>query len=100
MDIMRGIVRVNQCACAANAAALVSAAAVVESAVTDGSAAAVVDAGGLLDAADLAHADVLNGIAYDAAKRTFLITGKLWPKLYQIRLVPPPKGKDLCRTLP
>ena len=50
---------------------------------------AVVDAGSLLDAADLAHADVLNGIAYDAAKRTFLITGKLWPKLFEVVFVRP-----------
>jgi glutamine cyclotransferase len=49
---------------------------------------AVVDAGGLLDATDLAHADVLNGIAYDAAKRTFLITGKLWSKLFEVVFVP------------
>ena len=33
-------------------------------------------------------ADVLNGIAYDAAQRTFLITGKLWPKLFEVDFVP------------
>jgi glutaminyl-peptide cyclotransferase len=32
--------------------------------------------------------DVLNGIAYDPATRTFLITGKLWPKLFRVRVVP------------
>jgi glutaminyl-peptide cyclotransferase len=31
--------------------------------------------------------DVLNGIAYDAATKTFLITGKLWPKLFRVRFV-------------
>jgi glutamine cyclotransferase len=31
---------------------------------------------------------VLNGIAYDAAKDRLFVTGKLWPKLYEIRLVP------------
>jgi glutaminyl-peptide cyclotransferase len=31
-------------------------------------------------------ADVLNGIAYDPADGTFLITGKLWSKLYRIKL--------------
>jgi glutamine cyclotransferase len=32
--------------------------------------------------------DVLNGIAYDAANDRLLVTGKRWPKLFQIRLVP------------
>jgi glutamine cyclotransferase len=49
---------------------------------------AVVDAGGLLSAADLEHAEVLNGIAYDAAAKTFLITGKLWPKMFEVVFVP------------
>ncbi len=49
---------------------------------------AAIDAGGLLDAAEQAQADVLNGIAYDPAKRTFLITGKLWPKLFEVVFVP------------
>ena len=34
-----------------------------------------------LPAAERAGADVLNGIAYDPADKTFLITGKLWPTL-------------------
>lgn len=29
---------------------------------------------------------VLNGIAFDPTTNTFLVTGKLWPKLYHIRL--------------
>ena len=29
--------------------------------------------------------DVLNGIAYDAAKKTFYITGKYWPNVFEIR---------------
>jgi glutamine cyclotransferase len=33
-------------------------------------------------------ADVLNGIAYDAATRRLVVTGKYWEKLYQIELVP------------
>ena len=28
---------------------------------------------------------VLNGIAYDAASKTFFVTGKLWPKLLEVR---------------
>jgi glutamine cyclotransferase len=31
---------------------------------------------------------VLNGIAYDASTKTFLITGKLWPTLFEVRFVP------------
>ncbi|WP_077035337.1 glutaminyl-peptide cyclotransferase [Pelomonas sp. KK5] len=31
--------------------------------------------------------DVLNGIAYDAATKRLFVTGKMWPKLFQIRLV-------------
>jgi glutaminyl-peptide cyclotransferase len=49
---------------------------------------AVIDAGGLLGGAEAAHADVLNGIAYDPVKKTFLLTGKLWPKLFEVVFVP------------
>ena len=31
---------------------------------------------------------VLNGIAYDPVTRELFVTGKCWPKIYQIRLVP------------
>ena len=31
--------------------------------------------------------DVLNGIAYDAAARRIFVTGKRWPKIYQIELI-------------
>ena len=33
--------------------------------------------------------DVLNGIAYDAESDRIFVTGKLWPRLYEIRLVGP-----------
>jgi glutaminyl-peptide cyclotransferase len=42
---------------------------------------------GLLTPRELASVDVLNGIAYDAATRRLFVTGKLWPKLFEIRLV-------------
>jgi len=29
---------------------------------------------------------VLNGIAYDAQRDRLFVTGKLWPKLFEIRL--------------
>ena len=32
--------------------------------------------------------DVLNGIAYDAEKDRLFVTGKLWPKLFEIELIP------------
>ena len=31
------------------------------------------------------QADVLNGIAYDAANKRIFVTGKLWPRLFEIR---------------
>ncbi len=31
--------------------------------------------------------DVLNGIAYDPAGRRLFVTGKLWPKLFEIKLI-------------
>ena len=34
--------------------------------------------------------DVLNGIAYDAQKDRLFVTGKLWPKIFEIKLVPKP----------
>ena len=30
--------------------------------------------------------DVLNGIAYDPATKRIFVTGKLWPKLFEIKL--------------
>jgi glutamine cyclotransferase len=44
------------------------------------------DLTGLLTPQEGAHADVLNGIAYDAATDRLFITGKLWPKLFEIRV--------------
>jgi glutaminyl-peptide cyclotransferase len=32
---------------------------------------------------------VLNGIAYDAASNRLFVTGKLWPRLFEIEVVPP-----------
>jgi glutamine cyclotransferase len=32
--------------------------------------------------------DVLNGIAYDPESGRLFVTGKRWPKLYEIRLLP------------
>lgn len=38
--------------------------------------------------------DVLNGIAYDADQQRLFVTGKLWPTLYEIELVPLSQSKD------
>jgi glutamine cyclotransferase len=47
-----------------------------------------IDLAGLLPAADRdADTDVLNGIAYDEAGDRLFVTGKLWPKLFEIRLI-------------
>jgi len=51
-----------------------------------------IDLAGLLNPVDRMGAtpDVLNGIAYDPAKDRVFVTGKWWPKLYEIRLVEKP----------
>lgn len=53
---------------------------------------------GVIDLSGLHHAsgqkmqgnDVLNGIAYDPEGQRLFVTGKLWPNLYEIELVPKP----------
>jgi glutaminyl-peptide cyclotransferase len=47
-----------------------------------------VDLSGLLDPREAVGTDVLNGIAYDAAGDRLFVTGKWWPKLFEIKLVP------------
>lgn len=34
------------------------------------------------------QANVLNGIAYDQGKKRLFVTGKFWPKLFEIKIVP------------
>jgi glutamine cyclotransferase len=47
-----------------------------------------IDLTGLLSAEDRSQpVDVLNGIAYDAQADRLFVTGKLWPKLFEIELV-------------
>lgn len=54
----------------------------------DGRLVGTVDLSGLLPAADRdAQTDVLNGIAYDEQGDRLFVTGKNWPKLFEIRLV-------------
>jgi len=49
-----------------------------------------IDLAGLLDVSKLDNPmdDVLNGIAYDDAHDRLFVTGKHWPKVFEIRLVP------------
>ncbi|MBK1641934.1 glutamine cyclotransferase [Chromatium okenii] len=35
---------------------------------------------------------VLNGIAYDAASGRLFVTGKYWPQVFEITLIPPPRS--------
>lgn len=46
-----------------------------------------IDLRGLLTPAERARTDVLNGIAWDAAGERLFVTGKWWPKLFQITIV-------------
>ncbi len=48
-----------------------------------------IDMTGLLSPADFVEGqtDVLNGIAYDAMRDRIFVTGKKWPKLFEIRVV-------------
>jgi glutamine cyclotransferase len=52
-----------------------------------------VDLSGLLTPAERASVDalggVLNGIAYNAAADRLFVTGKLWPRLFEIRITGP-----------
>ncbi|MEW6333116.1 MAG: glutaminyl-peptide cyclotransferase [Thermodesulfobacteriota bacterium] len=50
--------------------------------------AAWIDLSGLLEARDARGDDVLNGIAYDPKTDRLFVTGKLWPKVFEIRTVP------------
>jgi len=49
-----------------------------------------IDLEGILTAEDRSEpVDVLNGIAYDADTDRLFVTGKLWPKLFEIELISP-----------
>ena len=58
---------------------------------TNGAVVGWIDLGELLSPADRdATTDVLNGIAWDAAGDRLFVTGKFWPKLFEVRLEPRP----------
>ena len=55
-----------------------------------GSVTAWIDLQGLLGPEDLSEpVDVLNGIAYDADGERLFVTGKLWPKVFQVEAISP-----------
>lgn len=49
-----------------------------------GRVAEVIDASGLLTPEETFQADVLNGIAWKPETKTFLLTGKYWPKMFEV----------------
>jgi glutamine cyclotransferase len=49
-----------------------------------------IDLTGLMPREQLQHKEqVLNGIAYDETKKRLFVTGKQWPKLFEIQVVEP-----------
>jgi glutamine cyclotransferase len=55
-----------------------------------------IDLSGLLDEEDREiPVDVLNGIAYDSEEDRLFVTGKLWPKLFEIEIVPSSRASAL-----
>jgi glutaminyl-peptide cyclotransferase len=52
-----------------------------------GKVAGYIDLRGLLTPLERTRTDVLNGIAYDAKGDRLFITGKLWPKVFEIKVV-------------
>ena len=46
-----------------------------------------IDLSGLMSTYRLEAEAVLNGIAYDAATQRLFVTGKLWPRLFEIQVV-------------
>jgi glutaminyl-peptide cyclotransferase len=53
---------------------------------TSGKVNGYIDLRGLLPAREREATDVLNGIAYDEATDRLFVTGKLWPRVYEIRI--------------
>ncbi len=45
-----------------------------------------IDLSGIIDKSELGSDAVLNGIAYDSAGARLFVTGKLWPKLFEVRV--------------
>ena len=52
-----------------------------------GAVTAIIDASGLLTPEQRRGTDVLNGIAYVPKRKTFLLTGKLWPHVFEVKFI-------------
>lgn len=52
----------------------------------DGAVRALYDGSGLLSPAEAEEADVMNGIAWDPDGGAFIVTGKLWPRSFVVRM--------------
>jgi len=57
-----------------------------------------IDLSGLMGMYRLDAEAVLNGIAYDAASQRLFVTGKLWPKLFEIQVVPKAPARSSQRS--
>lgn len=57
-----------------------------------------IDASGLLTPQEALQADVLNGIAFDPATEHFFLTGKFWPKVFEVTFDFDPYGNDACEV--
>jgi glutaminyl-peptide cyclotransferase len=55
---------------------------------SDGVVDGTIDASGLLSAAESRDVDVLNGIAFMPDRGRFLVTGKLWPAIFEVTFEP------------
>lgn len=58
-----------------------------------------VDASGLLTAQEARRADVLNGIAHHPETGRFYVTGKNWPKVFEVELPRPPADDAPARAV-
>src|SRR5699024_38079 len=52
----------------------------------DGKITGWINLAGLLSPSEKSGTDVLNGIAYDAQGDRLFVTGKLWPRVFEIKL--------------
>ncbi|MEM7448260.1 MAG: glutaminyl-peptide cyclotransferase [Myxococcota bacterium] len=57
-----------------------------------------IDASGLLSPRERSQADVLNGIAYLENRQRFLLTGKYWPKMFEVEFMPRPEPLPATRS--
>ena len=54
---------------------------------SDGEVLGWIDLSGLYPRSQRGYDDVLNGIAFDSRSERLFVTGKNWPRLYEIELV-------------